>query len=108
LPSLSLSVLFALATAAAMVALAGYILFQHDRNHETFEEWVDFSFTSETLQRALDYYRFMAISMLFTYVLFTVSAVWLQAEGSKLFADGTTPVSASPIAVSLFTLDLVL
>lgn len=108
LSSLTLSVIFALATAVLMVGVAGYILFAHDRNHEKFEEWVDFAFTSEALRRALDYYRFMAVSMLFTYVLFTISAVWLQADGFAIFAEGAKPVRASPIAVSLYTLDLVL
>jgi len=106
--SLTLSVLFALFTACAMIAVAGYILIQHDRNQEQFEAWVDFSFTSEALRRALDYYRFMAVSMLFTYVLFTVSTVWLQTDGIPLFTENGTVVKASPIAVSLFTLDLVL
>ena len=41
-------------------------------------------------------------------MLFTVSAVWLQADGFAIFADGAVPVTASPIAVSLYTLDLVL
>lgn len=108
LGSLTLSVLFALATAVAMIGVATYILFAHDRNHEKFEEWVDFAFTSETLSRAIDYYRFMAVSMLFTYVLFTSSAVWLQAEGHPIFVEGSAPVRASPIAISLFSLDLVL
>ena len=62
--SLTLSALFALFTALAMIGLASYILFQHDANHEKFENWVDFSFTADSLTRALDYYRFMAISML--------------------------------------------
>ena len=87
--------------------MGGYILFAHDRNHEKFESWVDFAFTSEALGRALDYYRVMAVSMLFTYVMFTLSSVWLQADGHRIFAEGGTPVNASPIAVSLFTLDLV-
>ncbi len=108
LSSLTLSAIFAIATALAMVVVATYILFWHDSNHEKFEAWVDFSFTTEALSRALDYYRFMAVSMLFTYVLFTVSAVWLQADGFAIFAEGGKPLRASPIAVSLFTLDLVL
>ena len=108
LSSLTLSVVFAILTAIAMVAVAGDILFQHDTNHEKFEAWVDFSFTSEALARALDYYRFMAVSMLFTYVLFTVSAVWLQWDGFALFKENGLAVKASPIAVSMFTLDLVL
>ena len=95
LSSLTLSVVFAILTAIAMVAVAGYILFQHDTNHEKFEAWVDFSFTSEALARALDYYRFMAVSMLFTYVLFTVSAVWLQWDGFALFKENGLTVKAS-------------
>lgn len=106
--SLSLSVLFSLVVSAAMLGGLTYILFQHDRNHEKFEEWVDFAFNAESLRRALDYYRFMAVSMLFTYVAFTLSAVWLQADGYPLFAEAGHPVKASPIAVTLFTLDLVL
>ena len=108
LTGFTLSVVFALMTAVGMVVVTSYILFQHDRNHEKFEAWVDFSFTAEALRRALDYYRVMAVSMLFTYVLFTVSAVWLQADGIPLFAENRVPVKAGPIAVSLFTLDLVL
>lgn len=108
LAGFTLSVLFAIATAVAMVVVGAYILFQHDANHEKFEAWVDFSFTTEALGRALDYYRVMAVSMLFTYVLFTLSTVWLQADGFPIFAESGTPVKASPIAVSLFTLDLVL
>lgn len=105
---LTLSVVFAIVTALAMIGMATYILFWHDSNHEKFEAWVDYSFTSETLRGALDYYRTMAISMLFAYVLFTISAVWLQADGFVLFAQAGEPVKASPIGVSLFTLDLVL
>jgi hypothetical protein len=106
--SLSLSVLFSIATAIAMVTGLTYILFQHDRNHEKLEAWVDFAFNAESLRRALDYYRFMAVSMLFTYVAFTLSVVWLQASGHPMFAEAGHPVNASPIAVTLFTLDLVL
>ncbi len=111
LSSLSLSVAFSLLVSAAMLGGLTYIVFQHDRNHKKFEESVDFAFNSETLRRAIDYYRFMAVSMLFTYVAFTLSAVWLQEDGYPLFAElghPTTQVKASPIAVTLFTLDLVL
>lgn len=108
LSGLTLSALFALFTATAMIGLASYILFQHDANHEKFENWVDFSFTADSLGRAFDYYRFMAVSMLFTYVAFTISAVWLQWDGFALFAEGGQPVRASPIAVALFSMDLVL
>lgn len=108
LASLTLSVVFAIVTGLAMIGMATYILFWHDSNHEKFEAWVDFSFTSEALRRALDYYRVMAVSMLFAYVMFTISAVWLQADGFILFTEGGQPVKAGPISVSLFTLDLVL
>jgi hypothetical protein len=108
LSSISLSVLFSLFVSAAMLGGLVYILFQHDNNHEKFEAWVDFAFSAEGLRRALDYYRFMAVSMLFTYVAFTLSAVWLQAEGYPLFAENGQLVKASPIAVAMFSLDLVL
>ena len=108
LTSFTFSVAFAIVTAVAMIAVAAYILFQHDANHEKFEAWVDYAFTSETLSRALDYYRFMAVSMLFTYVMFTLSAVWLQWDGFRIFAESGVPTKAGPIAVCLFTLDLVL
>lgn len=105
---MSLSVTFSLLVSAAMLGLLVYILFQHDRNHEQFEAWVDFSFDAESLRRALDYYRFMAVSMLFTYIAFTLSAVWLQADGYPLFSENGQLVKASPIAVAMFALDLVL
>ena len=105
---MSLAVTFSLLVSAAMLAGLAYILFQHHHNHEQFEAWVDFSFDGETLRKALDYYRFMAVWMLFTYVAFTVSAVWLQAEGYPLFSENGQLVKASPIAVAMFSLDLVL
>ena len=106
--NLNPSVLLALGIAVAMIAVASYIVFSHDAKHEQFEEWVDFSFTTESLRRAIDYYRFMAVSMLFTYIFFTSSCVWLQADGYRIFAENGIPVAASPIAVALFTLDLTL
>ena len=81
--NLSLSVLFALAVAFSMVAVVAYILIAHDRNHEKFEEWLDFSFSSHSLHQALGYYRLIAVSMLFAYVLFTTSAVWLRLASRK-------------------------
>jgi hypothetical protein len=108
LSNLALSVVFALGTAVAMIAVVTFILIAHDRNHEKFEEWVDFSFTAESLRNALGYYRLIAVSMLFSYVLFTSSLVWLQADGYPLFAIERVPTYASPIAVALFSLDLVL
>ena len=108
LANLNLSVLFALIITVAMIAVASYIVLQHDSKHSQFEEWVDFSFTADSLRRAIDYYRFMAVSMLFTYVLFTTSCVWLQADGYQIFAEGGKPLHVSPIGVALFTLDLTL
>ena len=105
---LSLSVFFALGVAFAMISVVIYILVAHDRNHEKFEEWLDFSFSSQSLRDALGYYRLIAVSMLFAYVLFTTSAVWLQADGYRLFWEDGHVVHASPIGVSLFSLDLVL
>ncbi len=104
----ALSVVFSLIVSAAMLSGLVYILYQHDQNHEKYETWVDFAFNAEGLRRAINYYRFMAVWMLFTYVAFTLSAVWLQADGYPLFAEHGQPVRASPIAVALFTLDLVL
>ncbi len=104
----SLSVLFALVTAGVMVSFVAFVLLAHDRNHEKFEEWVDFSFSSDSLRRALGYYRLIAVSMLFTYVLFTLSLVWLQADGYHIFYYEGVPVIATPIGVAMFSLDLVL
>lgn len=106
--AVSLSVTFSLLVSVAMLTGLVYILFQHDSNHEQFENWVDFSFDAESLRRAIGYYRFMAVSMLFTYVAFTLSAVWLQADGYPLFSENGQLVRASPIAVAMFALDLVL
>ncbi|MGE0628284.1 MAG: hypothetical protein AB7O43_10700 [Hyphomicrobiaceae bacterium] len=108
LAGLSLSVLFALGVASAMISVVTYILVAHDRNHEKFESWVDFSFNNETLRGAIGYYRLFAVSMLFAYVLFTSSLVWLQAAGYPIFSMHGQTVHASPIGVALFTLDLVL
>ena len=108
LANLNLSVLFALIITVAMIVVASYIVLAHDGKHQQFEEWVDFSFTADSLRRAIDYYRFMAVSMLFTYVLFTTSCVWLQVDGYQVFAEGGKPLHVSPIGVALFTLDLTL
>lgn len=108
---MSFSVLLALGLAATMIATSVFIVFYHDTKHEEIEQRVDYSFSGETFRRALGYYRFMAVSMLVFYVLFTCSCLVLQADGYKLFSstlDGRTPIFAGPIATSLFALDLVL
>ena len=101
-------VLLAVGLAVTMVAATVFIVFYHDRKHDELDQWVDFAFSRERLGHALRYYRFMAVSMLVFYVLFAISCLLLQAEGHQIFAHGTEPVFAGPIATSLFTLDLVL
>ena len=105
---LSMSVLFAIGVGLLMVGTSIFIVFYHDRKHDQIDQWVDFSFSGATLRQALGYYRFMAVSMLFFYILFTCSVVYLQAQGHQIFAVDDKPTEASPIATSLFALDLVL
>lgn len=102
------AVLVAIATAALMIAASVFILFYHDRKHEELDQWVDFSLSREALRHAAMYYRFMTVSMLVFYVLFTISCLLLQAEGHQIFSDGKEPIHAGPIGASLFTIDLVL
>jgi|SRR5690606_35654941 len=102
------AVLVAIAVAGMMISASVFILFYHHRKHEELDQWVDFSFSRETLRTALMYYRFMAVSMLVFYVLFTISCLLLQAEGHQLFSDGTGPVHSGPIGASLFAIDLML
>ncbi len=105
---LSISVLVALAIAVLIAVTSVLIVITHDRKHDELDQWVDFSFNGTTLRQALAYYRFMAVSMLFFYVLFTCSCVFLQFEGHLIFkSDGITR-AFGPIATSLFSLDLVL
>lgn len=90
-----------------MISAVIFILFYHDSKHEELDRWVDFSFSGSTLRQALGYYRFMAVSMLFFYVLFTLSCLFLQHDGHMIFSNGKHPVYGGPISVSLFALDLV-
>ncbi len=111
--AMSYSILLALGISAAMIANVVFIIFYHDRKHQEIDRWVDYSFTGSTWRSALGYYRFMALSMLVFYVLFTVSCLLLQSDGYTIFADADRrmeqhPVIAGPIGTSLFTLDLVL
>lgn len=104
----SLSILVAMGIAALLIATSVAIIFVHDRKHDEIDQWIDFSFSGTTLRQALGYYRFMAVSMLFFYVIFTCSCVFLQWEGHVIFKLDGDPQLAGPIATSLFTLDLVL
>jgi hypothetical protein len=108
LSNLTFAVLLTLGLAVAMVVATVFIIFYHDRKHNELDQWVDFAFSRERLGHALRYYRFMAVSMLVFYVLFTISCLLLQAEGHQVFAHGREPVFAGPIGTSLFALDLVL
>jgi hypothetical protein len=108
LSNMTFAVLLALGLAVTMIVTTVFIIFYHDRKHNELDQWVDFAFSRERLGHALRYYRFMAVSMLVFYVLFTISCLLLQAEGHQIFANGKEPVFAGPIGTSLFALDLVL
>jgi hypothetical protein len=107
---MTVSVILALGLTAALLMASGFILFFHQERHETFDQWVDFSFSGDTVRRAFGYYRFMGVSMIVFYVLFTISLLLLQAEGHVLFADEAKKPIASPgpISTSFFTIDLML
>jgi len=102
------SILAAIAISAMMIGTVIFIIFYHDSKHDEIDRWVDFAFSGNTLRQALGYYRFMAVSMLFFYVLFTCSCLYLQHEGFMIFSNGSEPVFGGPIATALFALDLVL
>ena len=52
-----------------MIGTVIFIIFYHDSKHDEIDRWVDFSFSGNSLRQAFGYYRFMAVSMLFFYVL---------------------------------------
>jgi len=74
------AILLALGIAATMIATTIFIVFYHDRKHSELDQWIAFSFSGDTLRHALSYYRFMAVSMIVFYVLFTISCLLLQAS----------------------------
>jgi len=108
LQSIPMAIVIALAISAAMIATSVFIVFYHNTKHEELESWVEFSFSGDGLRQVFGYYRFMAVSMLIFYVLFTCSCLFLQASGYIIFSDGKQPVVGGPIATALFGLDLVL
>jgi hypothetical protein len=112
LPPLSLSIVFALVLAVAMSVVGVTLLFTHDRKHEELDQWVDFSFSRETLRQALAYYRLLGYSMIVAYVLFVINCLLLQWDGYQIFAEnnlvGARAVWANPVQVMVFALDLVL
>lgn len=106
--NLSLAIMIAVAIAASMIFTSIFIIFYHDTKHEQLDRYIDYSYSGNTLRLALGYYRFMALSMLSFYILFTCSCLLLQADGNFIFSTGTHPILGGPIAVSLFSMDLVL
>jgi hypothetical protein len=104
----SFAIILAIALSIAMGAMSIYIVFTHQERQEEIDSWVDYSFSRETLRRAFFYYRWIGVSMIVFYVLFTVSCLLLQADGYMIFSDGTAAVKAGPIATSFFTIDLML
>ena len=102
------SILVAIVISAMMIGTVFFIIFYHDSKHDEIDRWVDFSFSGNTLRDALGYYRFMAVSMLFFYILFTCSCLYLQYDGFMIFSNKVRePLYGGPIATSLFALDLV-
>jgi hypothetical protein len=104
----SFAILLALVLTVAMGAMSIYIVFTHQERQEEIDSWVDYSFSREMLRRAFFYYRWIGVSMIVIYVMFTISCLLLQGEGYVIFSDGKTPVTAGPIATSFFTIDLML
>jgi hypothetical protein len=100
--------MFAIAIAATMVMTTVFIIFYHDRKHSELDQWVAYSSRGDTLRHALTYYRFMAVSMIVFYVLFTISCLLLQAEGHQIFTHSSEAFFAGPIGTALFAFDLVL
>ena len=106
---MSLSITFAVVLSIGMVVVAVLTWFYHDMKHRDLDSWIQYGFSVETLRHAVLYYRFMGISMLVFYVLFTVSCLMLQSAGYPLFIYRSgEPVAAGPIGAAMFTLDLVL
>lgn len=112
LPPLSISIIFALALSVAMTVVGTTLLFTHDRKNDELDQWVDFSFSRETLRQALNYYRLIGYAMLAAYILFVINCIHLQWDGYQIFAEnnqlGAKPVWANPFQVMLFALDMVL
>lgn len=100
---LSLSVLMALVMSLFLSSTAMFIFFYHDRKYEDLDQWIDYGFSRETLKHVLIYYRFIAISMLVFYVLFTVNLLLFQSEGIDIYVEGRHGIIAS----AFFAFDLV-
>ena len=68
-----------------MMVMSVYIVFTHQERQEEIDSWVDYSFSREMLRQAFFYYRWIGVSMIVIYVLFTISCLLLQAEGYVIF-----------------------
>jgi hypothetical protein len=104
----SFAILLAIALTIAMSLMSIFIVFTHQERQGEIDSWLDYSFSREMLGRAFHYYRWIGVSMIVVYVMFTISCLLLQAEGYEIFTDGQTPVKAGPIATAFFTIDLML
>ena len=71
--NISFSILLAIVLTVAMSIMSIYIVFTHQERQEEIDSWVDYSFSRETLRRAFFYYRWIGVSMIVFYVLFTIS-----------------------------------
>lgn len=105
---MTFSVWVAIALSAAMITVSVFTWFYHDSKHRDLDSWVDFGFSRDTLRHALFYYRFMGLSAIVFYALFTVSCLMLQSDSIKIFSDAEGPTFAGPFSTAVFALDLVL
>lgn len=107
--NMSIPVVLAIALTLAMSAMAVWTWFYHDSKHKDLDSWIEFGFSRDTLRHVLIYYRSMGVSMLVFYVLFVISCLLLQSDGTPLFVNARgEPIHSGPIATSFFALDLVL
>lgn len=109
LANMTIPVIFAVLLSLAMAVAAIWTWFYHDSKHRDLDSWIEYGFSRDTLRHVLIYYRSMGISMLVFYILFVISCLLLQSEGTQIFANARgDPITAGPIATAFFSLDLVL
>ena len=109
LANMTIPVIFAIILSLAMTVAAIWTWFYHDSKHRDLDSWIEYGFSRDTLRHVLIYYRSMGVSMLVFYILFVVSCLMLQSDGSQIFVNAQgQPVHGGPIATAFFALDLVL
>lgn len=107
--NISVPVMLAIGLSLAMTLMAFWTWFFHDSKHRDLDSWIEYGFSRETLRHVLIYYRSMGVSMLVFYILFVLSCLLLQTEGRAIFVNiRNEPITAGPISVAFFALDLVL